>query len=55
MNELEPMREVHEWRHKIYEETKHLSRKERIARIKRNATKVVRQYGLKLRRVDKAA
>lgn len=55
MTETEPMREVHEWRHKIYEKTKHLSRQERIARIKKNATEVVRRYDLKIRRTDKAA
>jgi len=55
MKEPEPMREVHEWRRKIYEKTKHLSRKERIERIKRNAAEVVRRYGLKIRRANKAA
>lgn len=55
MKEPKPMREVHEWRHKIYEETKHLSRKERIERIKRNAEEAAKRYGLKLRRTDKAA
>jgi hypothetical protein len=49
------MREVHEWRRKIYEEEKNLSPKERIEKIKRNAAEVVRRYGLKLRRWDKAA
>ena len=55
MKEPEPMREVHEWRHKIYEKTKHLSRKERMERIRRNAEEAIHRYGLKFRQSDKAA
>ncbi len=55
MKEPKPMQEVHEWCHKIYEETKHLSRKQRIERINRNAEEVIRRYGLKLKRTDRAA
>ena len=55
MKEPKPMREVHEWRRKIYEEEKNLSRKERIEKIKRNAAEMIQRYGLKLRRPDKAA
>jgi hypothetical protein len=49
------MQEVHEWRHKIYEETKHLSPKELVEMIRRDADEVTRQYGLKLKRSNKAA
>ena len=55
MKEPKPMQEVHEWRHKIYEETKHLSRKQRIERIKHNAEAAAKRYGLNLKRTDKAA
>lgn len=55
MKEPKPMQEVHEWRHKIYEETKHLSNKELIERINRNADEAAKRYGLNLKRTDKAA
>ena len=55
MREPKPMREVHEWRHKIYKEDKNLSRKQRIEKTRRIAEEAVRRYGLKLRRLDKAA
>lgn len=37
MHEPEPMRQVHKIREKIYEETKHMSDKEYIAYIQKNA------------------
>ena len=55
MKEPKPMQEVHEWRRKIYEETRHLSPKELVERIRRNADEVSGRYGLKLRRSSKAA
>ena len=55
MKEPKPMQEVHEWRRKIYEETKHLSPKDLVEKIRRNANEVTRFYGLKLRRTNKAA
>ena len=55
MKEPKPMQEVHEWRRMIYEETKHLSPKELVEKIRRDADEVTRRYGLKLRRPDKAA
>ena len=47
LEEPKPMQEVHEWRHKIYEEDKHLSRMQRIEKTRRIAEKAVRRYGLK--------
>ena len=55
MKEPKPMQEIHEVRHKIYEEDKHLSPKELVEKINRNAEDLIRRYGLKLRRSDKAA
>ncbi len=37
MSEPEPMRQIHEIRHKMYEETKHMSGKEYIAYIQKKA------------------
>ena len=37
MSEPKPMKEIHEIRHKMYEETKHMSDKEYIAYIQKNA------------------
>jgi len=37
MSEPEPMRQIHEIRHKMYEETKHMSSKEYIAYIHEKA------------------
>ena len=55
MKEPKPMREVHEWRRKIYEEDKGLSRKQRIEKTRRIAEEAVHRYGLKLKQTDKAA
>ena len=55
MKEPKPMQEVHEWRRKIYEEDKNLSRKQRIAKTRRIAEQASQRYGLKLRRPKKAA
>jgi hypothetical protein len=45
MKEPKPMQEVHEWRHKIQEEDKRLSRRERIEKTRRIAEEVIRRYG----------
>ena len=45
--EPEAMREIHEIRERLYEEEKHLTREERIAKIKREARESVKKYGLK--------
>ena len=49
------MQEIHEIRHKIYEEDKHLTWKQRVQKSKRIAQKMILAYGLKLRRPGKAA
>ena len=55
MKEPKAMQEVHEWRHKNREEDKHLSWKERVEKINRISEEMIRKYGLKIRRSDKAA
>jgi len=45
-NELEAMREVHEIRRQIYEETKHMTPKERAYIAHCEAEKALRTYGL---------
>ena len=40
MREPEPMKQIHEIRLKMYEETKHMSPKEYIAYIQKNAKEV---------------
>ncbi|MBI4398079.1 MAG: hypothetical protein HY586_03030 [Candidatus Omnitrophica bacterium] len=55
MKEPIPMQEVHQWRRRIYEEEKHLSREQRLENIKHNALEAARKYGLKIRRAKKAA
>ena len=57
MKEPKPMQEVHEWRHKIYEENKNLTWKQRVQKAKRITEKMIRRYRLKIKihRPDKAA
>lgn len=56
MKEPKPMQEVHEWRHKIYEENKNLSWKEQVEKSNRIAEETIHKYGLKIRQAnDKAA
>ena len=55
MKQPKPMQEVHEWRRKNYEKTKHLAPRELVETIRRDADEITRRYGLKLRRTDKAA
>jgi hypothetical protein len=47
MNEPEEMREIHEIRLMIYEETKDMTPKQRIDRTNAIAAEVAKQYGLK--------
>ena len=55
MKEPEPMKEVHEWRDKLYEKEKHLSHKEWVERTRQVAQDAIRRYGLTFRHKDKAA
>ena len=48
--EPEAMKEIHEIREKMYEETRGLSDKEIIAKYRKEAAAVRKKYGLKLRK-----
>ncbi len=47
--EPEAMREIHEIRERLYEEEKHLSRKEKVAKIRREAEEFKKKHGLSFR------
>lgn len=48
--EPKAMREIHQIRERLYEEEKHLSAEEKIAKIHREAEKAIKKYGLKFRK-----
>ena len=48
------MREIHEIRRRIHEETKDMSPAERIAYMKKKAKEFDEESGIKLRRLSKA-
>ena len=52
MNEPRAVREIHEIRAQIYEETKHMTPDERAAHASREAQDFLDQYGLKVKRPD---
>ncbi len=45
-NESETMREIHEIRRQIYEETKHMTPEERANTVHREATEALKAHGL---------
>ena len=53
MNEPRAMREIHEIRENIYEETKNMSSKERAALTRREAQEMIEKYGLKVKRAER--
>lgn len=55
MKEPKPVQEVHEWRHKICEENRHLSWREQAEKANRIAEETIRRYGLKIKQAEKAA
>jgi len=54
MSDPKALKEVWEWKDRAYEETKHLSMKERIRLINKRATELCQDYGLSLKKTEKA-
>jgi hypothetical protein len=52
MNEPRAMREIHEIREKIYEDTKHMTSEERTELTRREAQALIDKYGLKVNRPE---
>jgi hypothetical protein len=50
MNEPRAMREIHEIREKIYEETKHMTPEEQTELTRREAQYLIDKYDLKVKR-----
>jgi hypothetical protein len=53
MNEPRAMREIHEIRERIYEETKDMTQAERAALTRREAQEMIDKYGLKVKRPER--
>ena len=51
-NEPRAMREIHEIRERIYEETKNMTPEEQTELTRREAQSLIDKYGLKIRRPD---
>jgi 3-oxoacyl-[acyl-carrier-protein] synthase III len=49
-NEPRAMREIHEIRERIYEETKNMTQEERAELTRRAAQEMIDKYGLKVKR-----
>jgi endonuclease V-like protein UPF0215 family len=52
MNEPRAMREIHEIRERIYEETKSMTQAERAALTRREAQEMIDKYALKVKRPE---
>jgi len=48
-NEPKAMREIHEIRESIYEETKNMSPEDRAALTRKDAQELINKYGLKIK------
>ena len=55
MNEPRAMKEIHDIRLQIYEETKDMSPEERVALVRREAQAMIDKYGLKVKRPEPRA
>ena len=52
MNEPRAMREIHEIRKKIYEDTKHMTPEEQTELTRMEAQALIEKFGLKIKRPD---
>ncbi|HLG29110.1 MAG TPA: hypothetical protein VI387_02770 [Candidatus Brocadiales bacterium] len=50
--EPKPMKEIHKIREKLYEENKHLSHEEHIAKVHKEAEEAIKKYGIKIKRAS---
>jgi len=48
MNEPKALKEIHDIREKIYEETKNMTSEERVKYVHYEAQKLIKQYNLKI-------
>ena len=55
MKAPKPMKEIHDIRHQMNEESKNLSWEEWVKQMHKTAEETIRKYGLKIKRIDKAA
>jgi endonuclease V-like protein UPF0215 family len=53
MNEPEAMREIHEIRERIHEETKDMTQAERAALTRREAQEMIEKYALNVKRPER--
>ncbi len=53
IKESKALEEIYKIREEYYEETKHLSSKELIEKIRRDGEEVIKKYGLKLPTLEK--
>ena len=52
MNEPRAMKEIHDIRLQIYEETKDMSPEERVELVRREAQEMIEKHGLKVKRLE---
>ena len=51
-NEPRAMKEIHDIREKIYEDTKHMTPEEQTELTRREAQALIEKFGLKIKRAD---
>jgi len=51
--EPKPMREIHQIQERFFEKEKNLSSYERISNLRKEANKIIKRYGLKIKTASK--